>query len=94
MKHVGRFKITDRDREELPELVKEIMDNVTVLSRIGDTYLGESERFFDADEAEHEYRFILDEKQAFECVRVDVEPVVVEPVKVVKKVAKKKGKAV
>ena len=105
MKHVGRFTITQRQREENPGKVASITNQMNVLhwvtTSIGEKTTAISEKWFDAiaDDADiPEYEFIIDEKQAVSCRRLGVVavveqmPVDAEPVKAPKKKAKK-GKA-
>jgi len=97
MRHIGRFTITQKQREENPEKVSSL-DNLDVVdfafnpATKTQVIVAISEKWFDAveDYAEiPEYEFVIDEKQAVSCRRLGVEPIVVEPVKVAKKRGRK-----
>ena len=100
MRHIGRFTITQRQREENPEKVSSL-DNLDVVdfafnpATKTQVIVAISEKWFDAveDYAEiPEYEFTIDEKQAVSCRRLGVVPVEIIP-EFPKKKKARKGKA-
>lgn len=87
MRHIGRFTITKRQREENPEKVALIF-NMNIISSVIDPLTGdqvvlaEDDKWFDAvDKTDEipEYELVINERQAVSCHRLRDTPTEQKP---------------